>query len=327
MATDNIAKQVSISYGFGAESRTGTTPSATSVSLQAAYLQCATEGISVYVSTGDSGSQADSSGRTSIDISSDEPAVCAVGGTALTVVNPGVNETYSAESAWNYNNTAAGGADGGGISTKWTIAGVGTTYAGATYQANAAKFASAISGSNVSATQRNVPDISCDASPETGAAVYVSNDPGEPSNGWTIIGGTSEAAPLWAGYTALINQNRLLGGLSTLGLANSSLYPLAYSSTGLTSAYATDFHDINDGSSNLTVTGGTNYATVTGFDDSTGLGTMQGTALITALSGGVLYADLPKSGPALAIAQAKRATAILASYRLPRVAVGGPAAL
>jgi subtilase family serine protease len=280
VASDNIAKQLSISYGFGSESRTATTPSASQTALNTAYTQLAAQGISVYVSAGDSGSQADSNGRTSVDISSSAPMACAVGGTALVVQSPGVNENYLAESTWNYNNTAAGGAGGGGISKQWTIP---------SYQLNAATFASKVSGSNVSATQRNLPDISCDASPETGIAVYVSEDPGLSGPGWYIFGGTSEAAPLWAGYTALVNQNRALAGLpGTLGFPNSTLYPLAYSTLGLTKSYTSVFHDINDGSSNLTVAGSTNFAAVTGFDDSTGLGTMQGAALIAALSNGIL---------------------------------------
>ena len=281
VATDNIAKQLSISYGFGAESRTALTPSANQTALNTAYTQLAAQGISVYVSTGDSGSQADSNGRTSLDISSSAPMVCGVGGTALTVQSPGTNETYKAESTWNYNNTASGGAGGGGVSKQWTIP---------SYQVNAATFASAISGSNVSATNRNLPDISCDASPETGIAIYVSEDPGLTGSGYYIFGGTSEAAPLWAGYTALVNQNRALalpnGG--PLGFPNYSLYPLAYSAAGLQTSYTSIFHDISDGSSNLTVSGGTNYAAVKGFDDSTGLGTMQGVPLITALSQGIL---------------------------------------
>ena len=271
-------RQLSVSYGFGSESSTRTTPSASQTALNTAYTMLAAAGVSTYVSAGDSGSQADSNGRTSVDINASIPMVCSVGGTALIVQSPGSNENYLAESTWNYNNTAAGGAGGGGVSKQWTIA------ANAAYQTNAAKFASAVSGSSVSLTNRNVPDISCDASPETGAAVYVSNDPGEPGNGWTIIGGTSEAAPLWAGYTALINQNRLAKGDPVLGFPNNSLYPLAYTTAGLTAAYPTLFHDIADASSNLTVSAGTNYKAVTGYDASTGLGTMQGTNLITALT-------------------------------------------
>ena len=279
VATDDIAKQLSISYGFGPET-TSATLSGDEIALNAEYTQLAAEGISTYVSAGDSGSQADGDGRTSVDISSSAPMVCAVGGTALLVQSPGVNESYLAESTWNVNNVASNGATGGGVSRQWTVP---------SYQVNAASFASAVAGSNVSATNRNLPDISAVGSQYTGISIYVSQDPGLSGPGWYVFGGTSASAPLWAGFTALVNQNRALAGLpGPLGFPNNSLYPVAYTSLGLTKNYSSIFHDIADGSSNLTVPGGTNYAAVTGFDDSTGLGTMQGVPLITALSGGVL---------------------------------------
>lgn len=278
VANDNIAKQLSISYGFGPEPTTAPI-SNNELAINAAYTQLAAQGISVYVSSGDSGSQADTDGRTSVDISSSAPMVCSVGGTALLVQKPGVDENYLAESTWNVNNTPGGGATGGGVSQQWPVP---------SYQVNAANFASAVAGSNVSVTNRNLPDISADASPYTGIAIYVSQDPGLPSAGFYVFGGTSESAPLWAGFTALVNQNRALAGLAPLGFPNNSLYPLAYTSIGLTKSYSSIFHDISDLSSNLTVSGGTNFAAVTGFDDSTGLGTMTGAPLIAALSGGVL---------------------------------------
>ncbi len=278
VASDNIAKQLSISYGFGPEP-TSAALSGGEIALNAEYTQLAAEGISTYVSAGDSGSQADGDGRTSVDISSSAPMVCAVGGTALLVQSPGVDENYMAESTWNVNNTPGGGATGGGVSQQWTVP---------SYQVNAATFAAAVPGSNVSVTNRNLPDISAVGSQYTGISIYVSQDPGLSGPGFYVFGGTSASAPLWAGFTALVNQNRAILGLSPLGFPNNSLYPVAYTSLGLTKSYSSVFHDIADGSSNLTLTGGTNFAAVTGFDDSTGLGTMQGPPLIAALSGGTL---------------------------------------
>ncbi len=306
--TDGRAKQLSVSYGFGTESATATSPDANEIAINTAYTQLASAGVSVYVSSGDSGSTARSTGTTtSVDISSSAPMVCAVGGTALTVQSPGLNEAYLAESTWNYNGTPSGGADGGGVSKQWPIP---------SYQTNAATFSSAIAGSNVSTTMRNIPDISCVGSPETGVAIYSSADP-TLTPGWYIFGGTSASAPLWAGYTALINQNRALGSQPVLGFPNTSLYALAYTANGLTSNYATLFHDINDGSSNKTITNGTNYAAVTGFDDSTGLGSMQGVNLIAGLSNGTLYASLPSLRSQIARAQARNAAARLALFGLP----------
>ena len=86
---------------------------------------------------------------------------------------------------------------------------------------------------------RNTPDVSLNADPDTGYAIFL-------NGGWTIFGGTSASTPLWAAFTALVNQKRSANGLSSLGFANPYLY-----SIGKSSRYSTDFHDIDDGSTNL----------------------------------------------------------------------------
>lgn len=284
--TDGRAKQLSVSYGFGQESASSTTPSANQLAYNTVYTALAAAGVSVYVSAGDDGdtNQNFTTGvyRFGVDLNSSQPMVCSVGGTALTVQTPNTpaGQTYKAESTWNYNGTIAGGATGGGVSKQWTIA------ANAPYQANAAAAAAAVTGSNVSATQRNIPDISCVGATVTGVAIYSSVDPTLPGPGWYVFGGTSASAPLWAGFNALVNQNRARLGLSVLGFPNNSLYPLAYTSSGLTGNYTTLFHDINDGSSNfVTITNSVNYKAVTGYDASTGLGSFNGIGLLAALSG------------------------------------------
>ncbi len=309
VATDDKAQQVSISYGFGKESQTRTTPNPLQVALNTVFTQMAAQGQSVYISSGDSGSSALRAGDTvaAVDILGSEPMVCCVGGTALVVQQAGVNEQYGAEQTWNYNNTAAGGAGGGGYSRLWSVP---------SYQTNAANYAAAITGSHVAASQRNIPDVSCVASPETGVSIYTSVDPST-SPGFVVEGGTSASAPLWAGYTALVNQNRARHGLGTLGLPNMSLYPLAYTSSGLTANYPSLFHDINDGSSNNTVSGGTNYAAVTGFDDSTGLGSFQGANLLIALSGTASVMTSPPTGGGVAMRPKNGSSAHLAAFVLP----------
>ncbi|HLZ61294.1 MAG TPA: S53 family peptidase [Ktedonosporobacter sp.] len=107
--------------------------------------------------------------------------------------------------------------------------------------------------------RRGVPDVSAVADPETGLAMYEDGQ-------WTMAGGTSASAPVWAGLMAIANQ---MAG-HPLGFINPALYKLAASST-----YAQDFHDItvgnntyNDGT--VRVTG---YPAVSGWDPVTGLGT------------------------------------------------------
>ena len=247
IAEDNQAKQISTSWGLDE-------PDSTPSTLQMEnpiFQQMAAQGQTIYAASGDNGAF-DSGVRSDglrVDDPASQPYVCGVGGTTLTT--SGAGGAYFSETTWN-SGSVANGASGGGISTVWPIP---------AWQKSAASAAS--SGST---TLRNVPDVSLNANPNTGYAIYTQGS-------WAVYGGTSCAAPLWAAFTALVNQQRAANGLTPLGLANPSLYPL------LTGArYATDFHDIKDGSTNLY------YPALTGYDDATGLGTLNGANLLADLA-------------------------------------------
>ena len=62
---------------------------------------------------------------------------------------------------------------------------------------------------------RSIPDVSFDADPNTGFAVYDSYDFGA-STPWDQVGGTSLACPAWAGLIAIVNQERVDSGGPTL---------------------------------------------------------------------------------------------------------------
>ena len=82
---------------------------------------------------------------------------------------------------------------------------------------------------------RCVPDVAFDADPNTGVAVYDSYDGG--SSPWFQVGGTSLAAPCWAGLVAIANQIRVSAGLTNLDGPSQTL-PALYALP------AADFHDI-----------------------------------------------------------------------------------
>ena len=107
------------------------------------------------------------------------------------------------------------------------------------------------------ATGRGVPDVSGDADPQTGYVIRV-------DGAQETVGGTSAVAPLWAGLTALLNEQ--LG--APLGFAQPLLYPLLGTAS---------FHDITSGDNG-------SYAARTGWDACTGLGSPDGTALAAAVS-------------------------------------------
>ncbi len=93
-------------------------------------------------------------------------------------------------------------------------------------------------------TQRAMPDVSFDASPSSGVAVYdtYNNSASAP---WRKVGGTSFATPSWAALVAVANQGRALAGM-----------PVFDTTSLMTSLYAmpaSNFHDITDGTSSGTI--------------------------------------------------------------------------
>lgn len=273
IVTENRAKTISASYGFGVEDTTGLDPTF-DIPLNNLLGQMALQGQSFFISSGDSGSSSSRRGFVKgVDRFGALPNSCTVGGTELSVVKPQSNENYLSETTWNIDGSIRQGAAGGGISINWTIP---------FYQVSTA--ATADSRAAVSKTMRNIPDVSLNASNATGYTVYVS-DAGIPA-GFYGIGGTSASAPLWAAFTALVNQNNIRNGNPIIGFPNPTLYGLG--PAGMKSAqYTAIFHDIADFSTNSTSGSAldTQFIATPGFDDATGLGSFQGKQLIQALSG------------------------------------------
>jgi kumamolisin len=244
IASDNLAKNVSTSWGAPeASSTTSFLESENTI-----FKQMAAQGQSIFAASGDSGAL-DNGSALGVDDPASQPYVTGVGGTRLFT---GLNGVYDHETTWNRDNTASGGAGGGGISTIWSQP---------TYQNGIVSAASLGSGS-----ARNVPDVSLNSDPATGYAIFFQNK-------WQIFGGTSCAAPLWAAFTALVNESRASKGLASLGFANTILYQI-----GKSTNYSLDFSDIQDGSTNI------HYPAVAGYDDATGLGSFKGQSLFNDLS-------------------------------------------
>lgn len=249
IANDNLAKQISCSWGGGGHNATAET----------LFQQMAAQGQSFFTASGDAGAYTDS-----ISFPADSPNITVVGGTRLTTSGG----AYVAESVWN---SGGGFGSGGGVSTYHAIPGWQVATSMATNQG--------------STTMRNIPDVALTAS-----NVYVRDDNG--SSG--TVAGTSCAAPLWAGFTALVNQQALANGRSTVGFLN----PLIYS-IGNGAGYRSAFRDTATGN-NFSTSSPTKYAAVTGYDLCTGWGTPNGTALIAALSALAPPDPLQVSSPAFA---------------------------
>jgi subtilase family serine protease len=112
--------------------------------------------------------------------------------------------------------------------------------------------------------RRGVPDVSAAADPFTGLGIYLAGQ-------WTLAGGTSASAPVWAAITAIANQ---MAG-HPLGFINPGLYKLAASST-----YQQDFHDVVKGDNTNAGAKVQGYPAVNGWDPVTGLGTPNAEKLI-----------------------------------------------
>jgi subtilase family serine protease len=237
IVTDNLAKVVSTSWGE-CEAAAGNSELAT---LDNIFKQGAAQGQAFFAASGDSGAYDCNNNSLAVDSPADDPNVVGVGGTTL---NTGSGGTYSSESAWsNPSDTqrSPNGAGGGG--------GISSYFARPSYQ----------SGPNLTNANRMVPDVSADADPNTGYSVYCSVSAAGCS-GWLSVGGTSAAAPLWAGLAADTNQYLSAQGKATLGSASAILYQL-YNTSQTYSAY----HDITAGN-NLY------YSATTGYDLATGIG-------------------------------------------------------
>ncbi len=252
IATDNLAKQISTSWG-GPEDQSD----AVLISGENPIFQeMAAQGQSIFAVTGDNGAYDDSAGL-SVDDPGSQPYVTGVGGTTLTTNGSG--GPYVGESAWNappdltrtgllgYSSFGSGG--GGGFSTVWP----------------APSYQSVLPSAP---TMRSVPDVALDSDPQTGYSIYY-------GGGFTVYGGTSAAAPLWAGFTALVNQQRAAAGKAPIGFMNPPIYQI-----GASAAYTANFHDI---------TSGTNlyYPAQPGYDNATGWGSFIGSALLNTLAGNI----------------------------------------
>jgi subtilase family serine protease len=204
------------------------------------FIEFAAQGQNLFQASGDSREWTASSEI----FPADDVYVTTVGGTDLET--SGAGGPWSSETGWVDS--------GGGISpNKFAIPSWQT--------------AAAAGCSSCSKTYRNGPDVSANAN----WSFYVCAD--QQACTANNYGGTSFAAPMWAGYLALANQQAVANGQKTLGFINPTLYTI-----GLSSNYDTDFHDITVGNNG--------YQATTGYDLVTGWGSPNGANLINALTGG-----------------------------------------
>jgi subtilase family serine protease len=229
-----------LSQSFGATEQTF--PSTASLlSLRTALLNAERRQVTVLASSGDSGAtdyQLDGNTRYPRPVNSwpsTDPLVTSIGGTALSLDATG-NRT-APDLVWN----DLYGSGGGGLSS---------VFARPSFQRGVAA---------VVGTRRGTPDISMSAAVNGAAVIYSSYDAAD--TGWSLVGGTSEAAPIFAGVIALADQiaHRRLGSI------NQALYTMGQGgSTGIV--------DVKTG--NNSYSGVTGYRAGAGYDLASGWGTV-----------------------------------------------------
>ncbi len=295
--TNNLAPILSLSYG-GCETEDATYATST---LEPVLRQANAQGQTILVSSGDSGAAGCESNPSAnvataglaVSYPASSPYVTGVGGTTLPASDDqggyfsstdntylGSATGYMPETAWNDTSASF---DGGALSASG--GGVSKIFAKPSWQA----------GTGVPADgHRDVPDVAFPANVTEHA--YLTCDADGPCTSGTKsftlsrtngdgggVGGTSAAAPTFAGMLAIAEQ---ANGSKALGNLNPSLYALAAGSSA-----STIFHDITTGNNSVACTAGTvdcttgtlGYSAGTGYDLVTGLGSIAIPALRTAL--------------------------------------------
>lgn len=261
----NLAPVMSMSFGL-CEAALGSSGNSF---LNSLWQQAAAEGITVFVSSGDSGAagcdaasaSTATHGRAVNGLCSTQYSVC-VGGTELNdVSNPTLywstsNSPGTQASALSYIPEVLWNASGPGYELWASGGGASTVYAKPSWQA----------GTGVPADgKRDVPDVALTSAGHDGYLIYQ-------EGGLYVVGGTSAASPAFAGVMALVVQNTA----ARQGNANIAFYSLASKQRA---GGASVFHDITIG--NNSVPGQAGFNATVGYDQATGLGSIDGSLLVS----------------------------------------------
>jgi subtilase family serine protease len=195
-------------------------------------------GVSFLAASGDTG--------TGVAYPAASPYVIGVGGTSLILDGSG---NYGGEAAWS--------GSGGGLSR---------------YE-NEPLVQEQFAIPDDSHGARGVPDVSYNANPGSGYAIYDSIGINGYS-GWFQVGGTSAGAPQWAALIAITNSQRAAARKANLTSTNVTLYSTAKTNLG------SEFHSVTTGTNGSC---GVLCHALTGYDYVTGLGTPQSKVLVPTL--------------------------------------------
>ncbi len=286
VVNNNLAPVLSMSYGLDEASMGNENSFYNTVWAQAAAL-----GITVFVSSGDDGAYTDIIvGGSTLSVSgiASTPNNIAVGGTnfdssgnywSSSNASDGTSAlSYIPETAWN---------DGCPSGSCWASGGGASSIYG--------KPAWQVSPGVPQDGKRDLPDVALDADPDhVGYEVLTCFDRNCTSSSWSIIGGTSAGAPSFAGIMALIVQST--GGVRQ-GNANTLFYKLAKAQYSQQAGASAVFHDITSGNNSFPGYP-TGYSCGVGYDQVTGLGSVDAAKLLQAFPSAHFTVTAPSSAAA-----------------------------
>ncbi len=261
----NLAPVMSTSFGL-CEAALGSSGNSF---LNSLWQQAAAQGITVFVSSGDSGAAGCDSasastathGRAINGLCSTPYSVCVGGNQFNDTANPSLywsssNASGTQASALSYIPEVVWNQSGPGDGLWASGGGASTVYAKPSWQA----------GTGVPEDgKRDVPDVALTAAGHDGYLIVQ-------NGGLYVVGGTSAASPSFAGVMALVVQN----AVARQGNANTSFYPLA---TRQRAGGAAAFHDVISG--NNSVPGQAGFNATAGYDQATGLGSIDASVLVS----------------------------------------------
>jgi subtilase family serine protease len=194
--------------------------------------------------------------------------VAAAGDSGAQVLWPAVSPNVLAVGGTSTNVSSTGSR----IEVAWTGSGGGMS----AYEALPAWQSGVTPAGGSALVRRAVPDVAFNASPMTGEYVAVTL-PGKATT-WSAYGGTSIAAPQWAGLVAVANGIRAANAKAALGDVHALIYK---SIAAVPGTYASAMHDVIEGTNGTCAT----CKAGSGFDQTTGWGTPNASQLFEALTG------------------------------------------
>lgn len=233
---DNAADVISISFGAPEPAVTGIYFNASGYGFEPLeYAALASEGIAIFVSSGDAGSEEcqrpvywPSADSVCVSYPSTDPSVVSVGGTNTPLNSAG--DLMGPLTGWGAATTGGFGGSGGGVSGVFPMP---------QYQR----------GNGLTGNTRNVPDISLNADANTGVATLMYGDPAFGSEVVLPYGGTSAAAPDAAAMWALVlqacsKQSSCATATGTHSYRLGNPAPYFYKIYNNSPAYASTFYDV-----------------------------------------------------------------------------------